>query len=167
MPGNFLNREFLCKGPGSLRAMDLFAEVALAQIKFHKAHGLNNKNLLLWRSRNGQMPAVLCVAASGHYRFLGIPWPWLQHSGFGLLHLFMPIFCLSPMSLCLSLRQILAFGKSGMTSSTSLYKSYTDLFFKQDSTSLELRHGCLFGAVLIPAIRVRTTLVDLCSSGHY
>lgn len=74
------------------------------------------------------MPSVLCVAASGYYRFLGTPWPWLQHSGFGLLHLFMPIFCLSQMSFCLSLRQILVFGKSGMTSSTSLYKSYTDLF---------------------------------------
>lgn len=35
---------------------------------------------------------------------------------------------------------------------------YTDLFFfKQDSTSLELRRGCLFGAIFIPAIRVRTT----------
>lgn len=165
MSGNFLSREFLDKEPGSLRAMDLLAEVA--QIKFQKAHGLNNKNLLLWSFRYGQMPSVLCVAASGYYRFLGIPWPWLHHSGFSLLHLFMPISCLSQLSFCLSLRQILVFGKLGMTSSTSLYKSYTDHFFKQDNTSLKLRRECLFRAVLIPAIRVRTTLADLCSSGHY
>lgn len=121
----------------------------------------------MWRSRYGQMPSVLCVAASGYHRFLGVPWPWLHHSGFSLLHIFIPIFCLSQRSFCLSLRQIVVFGKLEMTSSTSLYKSYTDLLFKQDNTSLELRRGCLFRAILIPAIRVRTTLTDLWSSGHY